>query len=264
MSRSAYYNYLARPASRRKQRDQEILRALISLHQKYPVLGLDSLYALLRPTFRCGRERVRRLMKQANIRSKRHKAYKQTTNSNHKHPVAPNLLGRNFNSDIPNAVWVGDITYIPTGEGWLYLAIVKDLHLKKVVGYALSNRIDTQLTLDALHMAMRRQRPKAGLIFHSDRGVQYASTAFRKACETYKVKQSMARKGDPYDNAVAESFFSSLKCECVHLAHFQTRRAAKLEIFRYIEAFYNAVRPHSAIGWTAPIDFEATCKRMAA
>jgi transposase InsO family protein len=264
VSRSAYYDFLTRPASRRKQRDQEILRALISLHQKYPVLGLDSLYALLRPAFRCGRQRVRRLMKQANIRSKRHKAYKQTTNSNHKHPVAPNLLERNFNSDTPNAVWVGDITYIPTGEGWLYLAIVKDLYLKKVVGYALSERIDTQLTLDALHMAMRRQRPKAGLIFHSDRGVQYASTAFRGACEAYKIRQSMARKGDPYDNAVAENFFSCLKCECVHLEHFRTRSHAKLEIFRYIEAFYNAVRPHSAIGWAAPSDFEAACKRTAA
>ena len=142
-------------------------------------------------------------MKQANIRSVRRKAYKRTTNSNHKNPVAPNLLMRDFSASVPNKIWVSDITYIPTGEGWLYLAIVKDLFTKKVVGYAFSSRIDTALTLEALCMAVRRQRPGEGLIFHSDRGVQYASKAFREALNHYKFRQSMSRKGDPYDNAVA-------------------------------------------------------------
>ena len=196
-------------------------------------------------------------MKQANIHSARHRAYKRTTNSNHNNPVAPNLLQRNFRFKQPNKAWVGDITYIPTGQGWLDLAIVKDLCTKKVVGYAYGDRIDTGLTLAALGMAVRRQKPQPGLIFHSDRGVQYASCAYRKALESCGFRQSMSRKGDPYDNAVAENFFSCLKCECVHLQHFATRNEAKVAVFRYIEAFYNSVRPHSAIGWLAPSAFES-------
>lgn len=227
------------------------------MHHLYPAMGLDSLHQMLKPRFHCSRKRVWRLMKWANIHSARKKAYKRTTNSKHSNPVAPNLLNRNFSSLHPNTVWVGDITYIPTGQGWLYLAIVKDLCLKKVVGYAFSSRIDTKLTLAALDMAVQRQKPKAGLIFHSDRGVQYASTAYRKALEDYGFQQSMSRKGDPYDNAVAENFFSCLKCECVYLQHFSTRNAAKASIFRYIEAYYNSVRPHSGIGWIAPNVFES-------
>jgi transposase InsO family protein len=232
------------------------LRELLRLHQRYPSLGLDSLYALIKPIFGCGRERVRRIKNQAKIYSVRHKAYKRTTNSNHTNPIAPNLLKRNFKSSQPNEIWVSDITYIPTGEGWLYLAIIKDLCLKKIVGYAYGERIDTRLTLDALHMAVRRQKPKQGLIFHSDRGIQYASSAFRKALDSYGFRQSMSRKGDPYDNAVAENFFSCLKCECIHLQQFASRNAAKSAIFHYIEAFYNSFRPHSGIGWMSPKAFE--------
>lgn len=257
VSRSGYYAWLTRGESSRALTDKEILRELIRLHQKYPAMGLDSLHQLLKPQFHCSRKRVHRLMKRGNIHSVRRKACKRTTNSNHNNPVAPNLLGRNFQFSRPNKAWVGDITYIPTAQGWLYLAIVKDLCSKKVVGYAFSDRIDTQLTLDALHMAVRRQKPVKGLIFHSDRGVQYASAAYRKALEGYGFRQSMSRKGDPYDNAVAENFFSCLKCECVHLEHFATRDAAKATIFRYIEAFYNNIRPHSGIGWLSPNTFEA-------
>ena len=235
-----------------------ILRALVRLHQLYPALGLDSLYWMLRHEFGCSRNRVWRLMQKANIRSARRKAYKRTTNSNHTNPVAPNLLKRHFKFPQPNQAWVGDITYIPTGEGWLYLAIVKDLCIKKVVGYAFGDRIDTQLTVTALDMAERRQKPNPGLIFHSDRGVQYASYAYRQALERHEMLQSMSRKGDPYDNAVAENFFSCLKCECVYLQYFATRSAAKAAVFRYIEAFYNLVRPHSGIGWIAPNVFEAS------
>ena len=234
-----------------------ILRELIRLHQKYPALGLDSLHQILKRQFRCGRNRVRRLMKKADIHSSRPKAYKRTTNSNHANPVAPNLLLRDFKFSKPNLAWVGDITYIPTGEGWLYLAIVKDLCLKKVVGYAYGDRIDTQLAIRALEMALRRQKPQPEhLIFHSDRGIQYASIAYRAALERHGIRQSMSRKGDPYDNAVAENFFSCLKCECVYLQHFATRNAAKAAIFCYIEAFYNHVRPHSGIGWLSPNAFE--------
>ena len=256
VSRSAYYDWFTRPPCDRVLQDQVILRELIRLHEKYPTFGLDPLYQTIKSKFPCSRGRVWRLMRQFNIHSKRKKAYKRTTNSKHNNPVAPNLLQRNFACSEPNRIWVSDITYIPTGEGWLYLAIVKDLCLKKVVGYAFSTRIDTKLTLEALKMAVRRQRPKKGLIFHSDRGVQYCSKKFRKALHRYEMQQSMSRKGDPYDNAVAENFFSCLKCECTHLSYFPTRIAAQNEIFSYIEAFYNRVRPHSGIGWLSPIAFE--------
>jgi transposase InsO family protein len=238
-------------------KDQAIIRELIRLHQLYPALGLDSLHQMVKAKISCSRKRVWRLMKQVNIQSARKKAYKRTTNSNHHNPIAPNLLGRNFTCPEPNRIWVGDITYIPTGEGWLYLAIVKDLCLKKVVGYAFADRIDSILTNNALNMAVHRQKPEPGLIFHSDRGIQYASSLFRQSLSDYGFRQSMSRKGDPYDNAVAENFFSCLKCECVHLQQFPTRNSAKAAVFRYIEAFYNPIRPHSGIAWMAPTVFEA-------
>lgn len=256
ISRSGYYEWLKRGISPREQRNQVLRRALVQLHEKYPAMGLDSLYHLLKRAFGCSRKRVHRLMRQAGIHSIRKNAYKATTNSNHRHPIASNLLGRNFKFAKPNEAWVGDITYVPTDEGWLYLAVVKDLCLKKVVGYAFSARIDTNLTLAALEMAVKRQRPKAGLIFHSDRGVQYAASAYRQRLQALGIRQSMSRKGDPYDNAVAENFFSCLKCELVHHRRFTTRLEAQDAIFAYIEAFYNTVRPHSALGWMPPALFE--------
>lgn len=255
ISRSGYYAWLNRGQGQRRVRNQALLRALVRLHEKYPALGLDSLYHLLKPEFHCSRGRVHRLMKQANIHSLRKRAYKATTNSKQSNPIAPNLLNRDFVFTKPNKAWVGDITYIPTGDGWLYLAIVKDLCTRKIVGYAFSDRIDTSLALSALNMAVRRERPEKGLIFHSDRGVQYASGAYRQRLQALHIRQSMSRKGDPYDNAVAENFFSCLKCELVHLRRYPTRAAAQDDIFAYIEAFYNAVRPHSGIGWVAPNQF---------
>ena len=240
ISRSGYYAWLTRRQSQRAQHNQALTRELVYLHEKYPALGLDSLYHMLKANNSCSRGRIHRLMKAAGIHSMRKKAYKTTTNSRHSHPIAPNLLKRQFSFAQPNQAWVGDITYIPTGEGWLYLAAVKDLCTKKIVGYAFSSRIDTQLTLSALDMAVRRERPSPGLIFHSDRG----------------IRQSMSRKGDPYDNAVAENFFSCLKCELVRLRQYDSRRAAQSDIFAYIEAFYNTLRPHSAIDWLSPCAFE--------
>lgn len=256
VSRSGYYAWLTRPISQRQRRNQALLREIVRLHEKYPSLGLDGLYHILKRKHTCSRGRVHRLMKQAGIRSIRKAGFKVTTNSRHKLPIAPNLLNRNFHADAPNAVWVSDITYIRTGQGWLYLAIVKDLCTCKVVGYALSARIDTQLVLDALHMALWRQRPAAGLIFHSDRGIQYASLRFRQALADAGFRQSMSRKGDPYDNAVAENFFSCLKCEALHLAHFDIHDQAADAVFAYIETFYNTVRPHSKIAWLSPAAFE--------
>nr|WP_300169376.1 IS3 family transposase [uncultured Flavonifractor sp.] len=212
----------------------------------------------LKPEFGCSRKRVHRQMRVAGIVSARRRAYKATTNSRHSHPPAPNLLQRKFYFERPNQAWVGDITYIPTGEGWLYLAIVKDLCTRKIVGYAFSERIDTSLTLEALDMAVRRYKPSKGLIFHSDRGVQYAAVAFRERLESHGIRQSMSCKGDPYDNAVAENFFSCLKCELIHLNHSPTRASAQADVFPYIETFYNTVRPHSALGWLSPMQFEAS------
>ena len=152
---------------------------------------------------------------------------------------------------------MGDITYIPTCGGWLYLAIVKDLCTRKIVGYAFSDRIDTQLTLAALDMACRRRKPPKGLIFHSDRGVQYAARAYRERLDSYGIRQSMSRRGDPYDNAVAENFFSCLKCEFIHLTHYPTRAMAQDDVFAYIEGFYNSLRPQSALDWLSTDLFEA-------
>ena len=264
VSRSGYYGWLKRKPGQRNRQNQAIKRRLVELHEKYPAMGLDSLYHLLKPEFGCSRKRVHRQMRLAGIYSARRRAYKKTTNSNHSHPIAPNLLERNFSFDRPDQAWVGDITYIPTGEGWLYLAIVKDLCLRKIVGYAFSDRIDTELTLAALDMAYRRRKPPKGLIFHSDRGVQYAARAYRDRLETYGIRQSMSRRGDPYDNAVAENFFSCLKCELIHLNHYPTRAKAQADVFAYIETFYNSLRPHSALGWLSPNLFEANLFSSAA
>lgn len=261
VSRSGYYAYLAKKPSVRHKRNQVLAKDLLCLHEKYPALGLNSLYHLLQPQHHCSRGRVHRLMKSLHIFSIRKNAFKITTNSNHNHRIAPNILARNFSFPQPNLAWVGDITYIRTQEGWLYLAVIKDLCTRKIVGYAFSNTIDTKLALAALEMAVQRERPGKGLIFHSDRGVQYAACAFRKKLADCNMVQSMSRKGDPYDNAVAENFFSCLKCELVHHRNFTSRHNAQLDIFYYIEAFYNAVRPHSALGWIAPNCF---AKRFAA
>lgn len=256
ISRSGYYAWKNRGISLRKQKEQKLLRLLIAYHEMYPAAGLDALYHMIKPQLPCSRNTLHRLMKLHNIHSLRKKAYKITTNSKHNYEVSPNLLQRDFSADKPNQKWVGDITYIPTGEGWLYAAIVKDLCLKKVVGYAFSSRIDTNLTVAALEMAVRRQKPQSDLIFHSDRGVQYASCQYREALAKHNITQSMSKKGDPYDNAVAENFFSCLKCELVHLKHYHTRAEAQADIFAYIEVYYNTVRPQKSLNWLSPLAFE--------
>ena len=195
-------------------------------------------------------------MKLHNIHSIRKKAFKPATNSKHNYSVSLNLLQRNFNADKPCQKWVGDITYIPTDEGWLYTAIVKDLCLKKIVGYAFSSRIDTNLTIDALEMAVSRQKPQTNLIFHSDRGVQYASSQYRQALAKHNITQSMSRNGNPYDNASAESFSSCLKCELVHYKHYRTMAEAQADIFAYIETYYNSLRPQEALNWLSPLAYE--------
>ena len=221
VSKSDYYDAKKRQKGKREESNQKLLREIISVHEKYPAMGLDSIYHFLKPGFGASRARIHRLMKKYNTHSVRLRAYKKTTNSNHNLPIAPNLLKNpDLKIENKNVVWVGDITYIPTQEGWLYHAIVKDLFTKKVVGYAFSDRITADIVFN--------------LIFHSDRGSQYASTLFRKLLDENSIVQSMSRKGNPYDNAVSENFFSCLKCESLHLKTFKTRTEAKLAVILYV------------------------------
>ena len=207
-----------------------------------------------------GKERVRKLMKVHGLRARGKRKFKATTNSSHGLPVSPNLLERRFAVEAPNRVWAGDITYVWTQEGWLYLAVVIDLFSRQVVGFAMSERMTRQLVIDALRMAWFRRRPTNGLIFHSDRGSQYASGDFQKQLVTFGMKGSMSRKGDCWDNAVTETLFGSLKVERLHGMHFATRRQAKDEVIDWLQ-FYNHQRLHSTLGYLSPMAFEK--KRLA-
>ena len=203
-----------------------------------------------------GRKRIARLMKMASLHCKTKRRFKVTTDSKHNNPVAPNLLQRHFNVSKPDQYWVGDITYIPTSKGWLYLATVIDLYSRRVVGWSMSNRMQANLVNDALLMAVWQRKPAKGLIWHTDRGSQYASKNHRDLLKEHHIIQSMSRKGDCWDNAVAESFFHTLKTELTHHHKFRNREEAKHVIFEYIEVFYNRIRIHSANDYASPVDFE--------
>lgn len=208
------------------------------------------------------RSYVGRLMSRNGIRSKVKRKYKATTDSSHGYRVAENLLQRDFSADTLSQKWVGDITYLRTGSGWLYLSTVIDLADRKVVGWSLSNDMTAEnTTMAALKMAVRNRDVKQGLIFHSDRGVQYACNEFKSLLSKNKILQSMSRKGNCWDNAVAESFFKTLKCEMVYLRKFADKRVARLEVFRYIEGFYNTKRTHSALGYRTPAQMEHILSR---
>ena len=212
--------------------------------------------------FPISRNKARKLMGEADVQVRHRRKYKVTTNSNHKQPVFDNLVQRQF--DVPEAdrVYVADITYIWTQEGWLYLAVVIDLCSRKVVGWSMGSRMKAQLVCDALRMAIWQRGPKAGLIHHSDRGSQYASKAFRRLLKDNEFKGSMSRKGDCWDNAVAESFFGSLKQERVHWRNYQTRHEAQQDILNYISMFYNSHRLHSTLDYMSPNDYEKQLTEM--
>ncbi len=204
-----------------------------------------------------GRHQARRLMREAGVWVRYRRRYRSTTNSNHRQPVFENRLERDFAVEAPDHVYAGDITYVWTQEGWLYLAVVIDLYARKVVGWSMGRRLTSTLVCDALRMALWRRRPPKGqLIHHSDRGVQYASRAFRKLLKAHGIAGSMSRKGDCWDNAVVESFFGSLKSERVHWRSYQTREDARSDIVDYITMFYNSRRLHSYLGYQSPDEFE--------
>ena len=204
----------------------------------------------------CSVNFVAKLMRVARIAAKSRRKFKVTTDSKHHLPVADNLLGRKFQVDRPNQAWVSDMTYILTREGWLYLATVEDLYSRRIVGWAMSARITSRLVVDALQMAIDRRQPASGLILHSDRGSQYCSEHYQRLLGNHEIRCSMSRPGNCLDNAVAESFFHTLKTEWVYHAHYKTRREARLAIFEYIEGFYNTERRHSSLDYRSPEEYE--------
>jgi putative transposase len=257
VSRSGFYAWLGRKPSRRAQEDERLKVAIKAAHKRtretYSARCLQP--ELARDGFVVGRDRIARLRRELGIRCKQKRKFKTTTNSNHNLPVAANLLDQNFTASSPNEVWVGDITYIPTGEGWLYLAGIKDLFTCEIVGYALDERMTQQLTGQALFRAIQQKQPAAGLIHHSDRGSQYCSEGYRKLLSQFEIVASMSRRGNCYDNAPMESFWGSLKNELVHHCRYETRDEAKASIREYIEIFYNRQRRHSRLGYLAPAVF---------
>jgi len=205
----------------------------------------------------CSRPRVARLMRQHAIKARARRKFKVTTNSNHRHAVAPNLLNQAFRTEAPNRVWVSDITYIRTLEGWLYLTVVMDLYHRKIVGWSMSERMEaTDTTIPAFQMAVKGCQPLPGLVFHSDRGVQYACDPFVALLNRSKAVQSMSSRGNCYDNAVAESFFHTLKTELVYHETYRTREEARRSLFAYMEGFYNRSRKHSTLGYRSPVEYE--------
>jgi putative transposase len=266
VSKSGFYAWLHRGCSPRSQQDQQLGEQIRQIHQQsHRTYGSPRVHAELRAQgLRCGKKRVERLMRQQGLCARRRRSKLKTTDSRHGHPVAPERLGRHFSVEEPNTVWVTDITYIPTREGWLYLAVILDLYSRMVVGWAMSSCIDKELVLSALEMAVKRRNPQAGLIHHSDRGSQYASDAYQMLLKAYGMEGSMSRKGDCWDNAVAESFFASLKVERVNEQDYQSHAEARADIFKYIEVFYNRVRRHSYLGYESPLAFEQASKEMSA
>ena len=256
VSRSGYYDYLkTQPAAD----DLELLTRMKAIHTETgQCYGSRRMTRVLQAEgYPVGRHQVRRVMKEAGVSVKRRSTRKpQTTDSRHSYGVAPNILNREFDVAKPNEAWVGDMTYLWTQEGWLYLAVLLDLYSRKVVGWSLSSHIDTELVQGALEMAIGRRHPEAGLIHHTDRGSQYASHAYRDILRDHAMVCSMSGQGDCLDNAVAERFFGSLKRERTSQRYYETRQEARADVIDYIEMFYNSTRLHSYLGYMSPNAYE--------
>lgn len=260
VSRSGYYAWLERPASDRQRRREELATKIQAVHQENRcVYGSPRVYhALVAKGERVCENTVAKLMNQRQIRAKTKKKFvPRTTDSAHDQPVAKNLLNRAFAAASLNQKWAVDITYIPTDEGWLYLAGVMDLCSRKIVGWSMKEHMETSLVSEAMTMALMRRRPDSGLLHHSDRGVQYASEAYGHLLKTHGITASMSGRGDCWDNACCESFWGTLKTELVNHQQYATREEARQSIFEYIEVFYNRKRLHSSLGYQSPDAFEA-------
>ncbi len=260
VSRPGYYAHVRRPRSKHATRDESLGAKIVAIHtQSNRIYGSPRVHDELRDAGECvSRKRVIRLMRERDLRGKRRRRFRVTTQSDHALPLATNMLARDFNASAPNQKWVGDITYIWTREGWLYLAVLIDLFSRRVVGWSMSNRLTTDLPLRALTIAIASRRPPRGLVHHTDRGCQYASAEYRAVLAEHGLVASMSRKGNCWDNAVAESFFATLKTELVRDIDFITHEHARRKVFSYIEVFYNRQRRHSYLGYANPNRFELT------
>ena len=266
VSRAGYYAWSQRGESARSRGNRELAVHISAIHQESRrTYGSPRVHAELRFRGRfVGLHRVARLMRSSGIRARRKRRFVRTTTSDPALPVAPNVLARDFHAHLPNRVWSTDITYVPTREGWLYLAVVEDLYSRRIVGWATGTSLERTLTLDALRMALALRVPAAGLVHHSDRGSQYASFDYQKLLERHGIRCSMSRRGNCLDNAPVESFFGTLKNEHVHHCDFESVAEARAAVIEYIENFYNSRRRHSALGYRAPIEYEAETRRTAA
>jgi transposase InsO family protein len=259
ITRSSYYAWKKRQPSQRDRDTQILIEHIRRIHKlSRKTYGSPRVHASLRNQgLRCGKKRVARIMRQNGLQGRRKHRRVRTTDSKHAYPVAPNLLNQSFQANEPNRKWVADITYIPTAEGWLYLAVIMDLFSRRIVGWAMSDQITADLVENALRMALFQRQPEPGLLHHSDRGSQYASEQIQKILVANHIQISMSRTGNCYDNAAMESFFSTIKCEWVHLQKYASRAQARADIFAYIEGFYNPVRIHSSLGYLSPAMFES-------
>ena len=259
VSRSGFYGWKReKDSGKRVKEDLKLLEMIKkSYKESRGTYGSPRMTRELREKgMACGKNRVASLMRRNNIAAKTRRKFKATTQSKHQFPVAPNLLNRNFKASAPNQVWLSDLTYVWTEEGWLYLAVILDVFNRQIVGWGMGDRLTADLALRAFHQAVGMRHPAPGLIFHSDRGVQYACSEFRKVLQENKMIQSMSGKGNCYDNAMMESFFHTLKTELIYFKKYQTRIEAKGEIFEYIGVFYNRIRRHSSLGYQSPLAFE--------
>jgi putative transposase len=257
--RSSYYAWLRRGVSPRAVENQQLRESLSSLfvsHRK--VYGSPRLTVCLRRLgWSCSRNRVARHMRALQLKARQKRAFRpKTTDANHTHPIAPNVLATTPRPQVINRIWVSDITYVFTAQGWLYLAAVMDLYSRKIVGWATSHSLETSLVKEALQQALVDRRPAAGLLHHSDRGSQYASSAYRALLHSHRFRPSMSAAGNCYDNAAMESFWSTLKTEWLHTQDLRTHQQARLALFDYIETFYNPKRLHSALGYLSPVEYE--------
>lgn len=261
VSRSGFYAWRRRSESDRAKRHRELVSEMKTIHSDRDMRSYGSprmQRELVARGHQVSQNTVARLMRDHRMRAASIRKFRVTTDSNHSHPVAENVLNREFEQESPDRVWLADITYLWTREGWLYLACVLDAYSRKIVGWSIGERITKDLVLDALRMALGRRRPdrEGRLLHHSDRGSQYASAAFQQLLRDENITCSMSRKGNCWDNAMMESFFATLKKERIHLEEYATRAEARTSVFDYIERFYNRLRRHSALGYVSPEDFE--------